>query len=183
MRPDDLRGRARDTYEIWRRLGLSEQAAIEVLRDDGLIPMSDHDCLVANFMRLGLSASEAETAAHGRGPRLVRDMTRPSPGATVGETLQDNRRRLIENIERIAYDIRQSGATLGLWNGESREQASLREAYYQAFRLAPDDATKLWVIAVVESRWPGLRDTGPGATASSPKPASVWGSPSKPVRG
>jgi hypothetical protein len=154
---------------------------MDMLREDGLIPMSNHDHLVANFISLGLSASEAETAAHGRGPRLARDTTRQSRRAAVGETLQDNRRRLIENIERIAYDIRQSGSTLCLWNGESREQASLREAYYAAFRLAPDDATKLWVIGVVESYWPGLRETGPGSAASS-KPATAKRGASKLVR-
>jgi hypothetical protein len=183
IKPGDLNRKQREMFDTWRSLGLSESAAMDALREDGLVAMSDHDRLVANFVSLGLSASEAETAAHGRGPRLARGTTTRSPGVTVAETLQDNRQRLIENIERIAQQIRWSGSTLCVWNGESREQASLREAYYEAFRLAPDDATKLWVIGVVQSRWPGLRDTGPGATASSSKPASVWGSASTPVRG
>src|SRR5688572_12813509 len=131
-------------FDVWRSIGFSESATVQLLREDGLIPMGDHDRLVANFVSLGLSASEAETAAHGRGARLARGTTTRSPGVAVAETLQDNRRRLIENIERIAYDIRRSGSTLCVWDGESREQASLREAYYEAFRLAPDDATKLW---------------------------------------
>jgi hypothetical protein len=156
---------------------------MDVLRDDGLLPpKSDHDRLVTNFVSLGLSVSQAEVAAHGRDPRPVNGTAAQSTTATVAETLQNKRRRLIENIERIAYDIRHSGSTLCLWNGESREQASLREAYYEAFRLAPDDATKLWVIGVVESYWPGLRENGPGSTASS-KPASARRAASKPVRG
>jgi hypothetical protein len=177
-----LNRKQREMFDVWVELGLSESAALDALREDGLLPSaSDHDRLVETFKDLGLSQSAAETAAHGRGPRPVNGMAAQSTAATVAETLQNNRRRLIENIERIAYDIRQSGSTLCLWNGESREQASLREAYYEAFRLAPDDATKSWVLDVVESRWPGLRDTGPGSTASS-KPPSTKQSASKPLQ-
>jgi hypothetical protein len=76
--------------------------------------------------------------------------------ATMAAHVQDNGRRLIESIERIAYDIRKGASTLCLWDGETRERASLRAAYYKALEVAEDDATKMWVIKVVDSCWPGI---------------------------
>jgi hypothetical protein len=184
MRPEDLTGKARDSYRMWHdTFGLSEQSAMNLLRQDGLLPTSDDDRVVSMFRNtFGLGEEGARLAAGGRGPRPVRGTTAQPSAVTVAETLPDNRKRLIENIEGIAREIRWSGSSLCLWNGESREQASLRAAYYKALDVAEDDATKLWVIGVVKSCWPRLTETGPGSTPSS-KPASARPSASKPMRG
>jgi hypothetical protein len=66
--PNDLRGAARDSYDMWRSLGLSESAAMNALIEDGLVELSDHDRLVRNFRStFGLSEAQAERAARGRG--------------------------------------------------------------------------------------------------------------------
>jgi hypothetical protein len=51
--------------------------------------------------------------------------------------------------------------------GESREAASLRAAYYKLFEAAPNDFVKLWVIKVVEARWPELIVSSRSAGSSS----------------
>jgi hypothetical protein len=177
MRPEDLTSKARDSYRMWHdTFGLSGQAAMNLLRQDGLLPTSDDDRVVSMFRTTFGSGEEgARVAADGRGPCPVSGTT-AKPSA-VAETLADDRQRLIENIERIAYHIRQSGTALCLWNGESREQASLRAAYYKVLEVAEEDATKLWVIRVVKSHWPWITETGSASTASS-KPASArWSAP------
>jgi hypothetical protein len=72
MRPDDLRGSARDSYEMWRRLGLSEHAAMDALIEDGLMSLTDDEQLARSFQRLfGLSEEAAKTAAGGRDSRTA----------------------------------------------------------------------------------------------------------------
>jgi hypothetical protein len=183
MRPEDLTGKARDSYRMWHHtFGLSEQSAMNLLRQDGLLPTSDRDRAVSMFRTtFSLTEQGARVAAGGRAPRPINGSTAQSPTVTVTGALPDNRRRLIQNIERIAQEIRCNG-TLCIWNGESRDQASLRAAYYKVLEVAEEDATKLWVIGVVESYWPGLIETGSGSTAPS-KPPWERRSASKPVQG
>jgi hypothetical protein len=182
MRPEDLTGKARDSYRMWHdTFGLSEQSAMNLLLQDGLLPTSDEDRVVWMFRNtFGLGEEGAGVAAGGRGQRPVRGMTAQPSSANIAETPPDNRRRLIENIERIAQEIRCNG-TLCIWNGESLEQASLRAAYYKVLEVAKEDATRLWVIGVVKSYWPSITETGRGSTASQTQP-SVGRTASKPVR-
>jgi hypothetical protein len=181
IKPSDLNATQYRAFTMWRNLGLSEQSALRAMEQDGVIEVSEEERQARVFRSaFGLTEEGARVAAGGRGPRPVRGTTAQPSAVTVAETRPDNRRRLIENIERIAYNIRQSGTTLCLWNGESREQASLRAAYYKVLEAAQEDATKLWVIRVVKSCWPRLTETGPGSTASPTQP-SAGRSASKPV--
>jgi hypothetical protein len=147
-------------YEVFRGLGLSREAAsTAALGRDPHRPTDDLGRIKAALRELGLSeaAPKAATAdlADPRS-RPVAETAGRSAAATMAAHVQDNRRRLIESIERIAYDIRKGGSTLCLWDGETRERASLRAAYYEALEVAEDDATKMWVIKVVDSCWPGI---------------------------
>jgi hypothetical protein len=70
MRPEDLRGDARDSYEMWRRLGLGEDAAMDALIEDGLVSLTEDEQLARTFQRLfGLSEEAAKTATGGRDSR------------------------------------------------------------------------------------------------------------------
>ena len=70
VRADDLRGAARDSYDTWRSIGLSEQAAMNALIEDGVITLSEDEKLARRFQRLfGLSVEAAKTAACGRDSR------------------------------------------------------------------------------------------------------------------
>jgi hypothetical protein len=70
MRPEDLRGSARDSYEMWRSLGLSEQVAMDALIEDGVITLSEEERQARMFSEVfGLSESEARRAAEERDGR------------------------------------------------------------------------------------------------------------------
>jgi hypothetical protein len=102
-------------------------------------------------------------------------------GPASGAPQPGDNARLIAIIEQWAADICWRGEGLAIHDGETREQASLSAAYYKALEVAEDVATKLWVIRVAESYWPGLTETGPDSTASL-KPASARRAVSKPVQ-
>jgi hypothetical protein len=154
----------RTAFNLWRTLGLSEEASLRVMQEDGwLPPSSGGDQLVESFKRLGLSDAAAEIAADGPGGPRRRHVAESREGAAAQE---DNRRRLIEQIERLAFEMRQGGYTLCVERGQTREEAALQAAYYKVFGLASDDGARLWVMKVAEERWPWLvkssRSTGGG---------------------
>ncbi|MEU6036904.1 hypothetical protein ABZ801_15995 [Actinomadura sp. NPDC047616] len=69
MRPEDLTGEAREVYEAWRGVGLSEPRALDEVRRSGLsgLPEQDgFDAMTQMFQTIGLSESEARAAAIGR---------------------------------------------------------------------------------------------------------------------
>ena len=53
IKPEDLNQRQRESYDLWRRLGLSEFSAMNALVEDGLLRASEHDQLVVTFRELG----------------------------------------------------------------------------------------------------------------------------------
>jgi hypothetical protein len=102
--PKSLSGEALRRYDTWRTLGLSESAAIEELRRDGLIEEDGFERAVGLFMRLGLSEAEARTAAVGR---MSEAEARRGYGAATTETsegahpLVDMARKIVEVREGI----------------------------------------------------------------------------------
>jgi hypothetical protein len=151
MRPDDLRGSAREAYNMWRRLGLSEQSAMGALEQDGAIQLSEGEKLARRFQKIFyLSEAEARRAVDGReGPR-PRAASHPTPsgrssaGHEPGDAL-----RLVGKIED---DQCRRGVP---------EEEALREAAFAVFETAPDSVQD-WVAQVIGRRWPGLwRRPGP----------------------
>jgi hypothetical protein len=148
MQPDDLRGAARDAYDMWRNtFGLSEQSAMRALEQDGAIPLSEDEKLARRFQNIfGLSESEARHAVPGHGGSSERPVSetagRPSAGPQPGDAV-----RLVRRIEELAADMCRCGVS---------EEKALREAAFQVFRAAPDGATQEWVAQVTGRRWPGL---------------------------
>ncbi|HEY1325131.1 MAG TPA: hypothetical protein VGF32_33065 [Streptosporangiaceae bacterium] len=59
----DLRGDARDLYDQWRRVGLTEAQALEEVERSGILTRQD---LAEQFEGLGLSPEAARYAAQGR---------------------------------------------------------------------------------------------------------------------
>src|SRR5688572_26866205 len=104
IKPDDLNRKQREHFDIWRELGLSEEAALAALREDGLIQESDHDQLVANFVNLGLSGSAAEIAANGRdGPHR-----RPASRAVSSDAVTNYQREnemLVAKVRELAQSL------------------------------------------------------------------------------
>jgi hypothetical protein len=67
IRSEDLRGAQLETYELWRRLGMSEaNALVEVARAHPHL-VEPFDRLVGTFEALGMPSGAARTAAVGRG--------------------------------------------------------------------------------------------------------------------
>lgn len=104
MRPEDLSGDAREMYEAWRGLGLSETRALaEVAGMDGAPQVEPFDELASAFRSMGLSEGESRAAAVGRdgsesqARRLFAEAVRPGTGsAAPGEVEQ--RRALAEAV-------------------------------------------------------------------------------------
>jgi hypothetical protein len=68
---------------MWRSLGLSEQAAMNALIEDGVITLSEDEHLAQRFQRLfGLSEAAARTAAGGRDSRSAPSPITKSRGAS-----------------------------------------------------------------------------------------------------
>jgi hypothetical protein len=67
IKKEDLNRQQREGFDLWRSFGLSEQAALDALIEDGTVTLSPHDQLVRSFRIIGLSEKAAETAARGRG--------------------------------------------------------------------------------------------------------------------
>lgn len=66
MSPDQLTGTARERYDTWRRLGLSEAASLREVTSEGLVPADPFDDMASFFQALGLSEAGARHAAVGR---------------------------------------------------------------------------------------------------------------------
>jgi hypothetical protein len=148
MQPDDLRGAARDAYDMWRKtFGLSEQSAMRALEQDGAIPLSEDEKLARRFQNIfGLSESEARRAVDDHGgssvPPVSESAGRSSAAPQPGDAL-----RLVVKIEELAADLRRRGVS---------EERALREAAFAVFEAAPDDQTQDWVAHVTGRRWPRL---------------------------
>jgi hypothetical protein len=118
---------------------------MNLLRQDGLLPTSDDDHVVAIFRKtFSLTEQGAQVAADGRGGPSVRSVSgtrRSSVGPEPGDAL-----RLVAKIEELAGDV--------CSRGESKD-AALRSAFYQVFDAAPY-SLKDWVAGVAGRRWRGL---------------------------
>jgi hypothetical protein len=167
IKPDDLTPKQRQTFNMWRRLGLSEQSSLRAMEQDGQITLSEGERRARMFSEVfGLSPSGARRAVEGRdgpsrrpasGPvaEAGRSSSRPEPGDAL---------RVVRKIEELAA---------GMCSSVSEEKA-LREAAFAVFRVAPDDWTQEWVAKVIEHRWPALL-TGSGSSGSGRTSGTVRG--------
>jgi hypothetical protein len=158
IKSQDLNPKQRRAFDMWRRLGLSEQSALRAMEQDGQITLSEDERQARMFSEVfGLSPSGARRAVEGRdgpsrrpasGPvaEAGRSSSRPEPGDAL---------RVVRKIEELAA---------GMCSGVSEEKA-LGEAAFAVFRGAPDDWTQEWVAKVIEHRWPALL-TGSGSSGS-----------------
>jgi hypothetical protein len=177
IKPQDLRGEARRMFDVWRSVGLSESATIQMLLDDGVIPMSNHDQLVANFMSLGLSASEAQIAADGRGGRSRTPTGHSTSAASIAEETVESR-ALVDTVRELAEAALRRGG-VSPRRGERRDLAAAREAAWKVIiRLPPSVAATMWATRVVEAAWPGVQLVDP----HRPSGSSSHGSASMTVR-
>jgi hypothetical protein len=170
MRPDDLRGAARDAYDMWRNtFGLSEQRAMRALEQDGLITLTEDEKFARSLQETwGLSRAAAEIAARGRdgGSRAA------SAGVSVAElaVLRPDPAYIpdvIRAIERVATDLCRRGVS---------EDKALQEATFGLMRRMPNDALADWVLRIAAIKWPHLYNT---SGAASP----LGSTSSKSVRG
>lgn len=112
MRREDLSGDAREMYEAWLGLGLSEdQALAEVADMAGAPPADPFDGLTEMFRAAGLTEAESRLAAIGRdgsefrARRLLSEAVQPAaraPGAGAVVPSRDEQRRALEEAERAA---------------------------------------------------------------------------------
>jgi hypothetical protein len=154
MRPEDLRGAARDAYDMWHNtFGLSEQSAMRALEQDGLITLSEDEKSRRWFQETwGLSRSAAEIAVRGRGggSRAASSVVsvaelaalRPDPANVM---------HVVAAIEELAMELRGRGFS----EGKARYEAAF--ALLHAMR---DERAADWVVKVAELRWPGMWSGG-----------------------
>jgi hypothetical protein len=171
MRPEDLPADAAAAFSVWRWMGVSEAAAMDLLHEDGLLPTTKRDQLTDMFRKVfGMSEGAARVAADGRGgpsPRPVSEVAgRSSAGPEPGDAWN-----LVAKIEELASDLCRRGI--------SKENA-LREAALAVFEAAPDESTQDWVAQVTGRRWPGLWGR---SSATSGSKGSSYGRTSRTVRG
>ena len=116
VRPEDLRGEARDAFRMWRdTFGLSEAAAMNALVEDGVITLSEDEQLARRFSKLfGLSEAEARRAVAGRdgGSRSA------TSGVSVAELAglrpdPANTRLVVAAIEELTTELRGRGFSEG----------------------------------------------------------------------
>jgi hypothetical protein len=126
--PEDLKGEARKRWEIWTALGLSEAAAMDQVRADGLLPAGDPvDTLTESFRALGLSDEAARVAAVGRDDEVSMRRRARAAGAPADarrrETREAERRADLAELEalgqriRVASDALRSPSTRRLLDG------------------------------------------------------------------
>jgi hypothetical protein len=171
IKPDDLNPKQRKAYGTWVSLGLTHNAAVAALHEDGLLATTEHDQLTRTFREVfGMSEGAARVAADGRGgPPVrpvsevtVRSVARPEPGDAW---------KLVAKIEEFASDLCHRGVS---------EEKALRDAAFAVFEAAPDSLQD-WVAAVADRRWPGL--WGPPRSSRSGQNDSPSGRTSGTVRG
>jgi hypothetical protein len=163
VKPEDLGWEARRAYDMWREVGLSESAAMQALRDDGVLARDaaargaarsvdpERERLAEAFRELGLSEAVAGAAADGRDG--------PSRGSQSGvaeslSAVQAENARLIETVEHLAAAKRQQG--VGVRRGETADQVALRSAAWAVIGKMPNPAMKLRVAMALEAKWPGV---------------------------
>jgi len=167
IKPEDLNAKQRQTFNMWRRLGLNERSSLLAMEQDGQITLSEDERRVRTFSEVfSLSEAAARRAVEGRdGPSRrpasgpVAEAGRLSSRPEAGDAL-----RVVRKIEELAA---------GMCSGVSGEKA-LREAAFAVLRVAPDDWTQEWVAKVIEHRWPALW-TGSGSSGSGRASGTVHG--------
>jgi len=162
VKPHELDPEQRRAFDTWRAVGLSESAAMTALIEDGVITLSEHEHLARRFQDIfGLSEEAAQIAAAGRdgAPQKAPSAVSEVAGRSASPLKPGDNDRLISLIEQWASDIRFRGETLLIHNGESREQASRRAAYYKVLGAAQNDFQRLWMVNVVKSWRPELLDS------------------------
>jgi hypothetical protein len=160
VQPKDLSEEAASAFEVYRWMGVSESAAMDLLRADGLVEESGVDesgvgGLAGSLGNIfGLSEAAARVASRGRGS-VSEVAVRSSAGLQPGDGL-----RLVSKIEEVAAELCRRGVS---------EEKALREAAFAVFQAAPDDQTQEWVAQVMCRRWPGLwaRPVSPGGGKGS----------------
>jgi hypothetical protein len=160
MRPDDLRGSAREGYAMWRRLGLSEESAMRALEQDGLITLSEDEKFARSLQETwGLSRAAAEIAARGRdgGSRGA------SSGVSVAELTAlrpdpANVMHVVAAIEELATELRGRGFS----EGKARYEAA-----FALMQVVRDERAADWVVKVAEARWPGMWSGGSSSSGTT----------------
>jgi hypothetical protein len=175
IKPEDLRGDARRMFDVWRSIGMSESATMEMLREDGLIPISERDRMVEFCKSMGLSPAEAEIAADcrdGPSPRLV-----PTSSKAVAEATVESR-ALVSTVRELAESTLRRGGVRPR-PSETQDLAAVRESAWKVIlRLPPTVAATMWAARVVQTAWPGVQLADPQRPSGSPS----RGSSSKSVR-
>jgi hypothetical protein len=157
-KPDELREDARDSYDMWRRLGLSEQAAMNALIEDGLIPLSEEDRLARNLQSIfRLNEDQARRAAAGRVGGSSSRPVSEAPSLASLKTDPSNIRHVVAAIEEIASGLCREGAA---------EDRALREAAVKVMLKVPDDRTADWVARVAHRFWPSIYSDSPGSSGT-----------------
>jgi hypothetical protein len=167
IKSQDLNPKQRRAFDMWRRLGLSEQSALRAMEQDGQVTLSEEERQARMFSEVfGLSPSGARHAVKG----LDGPSRRPASGP-VSEAGRSSSRPEAGDALRVVRKIEELAA--GMCSGVSEEKA-LREAAFAVFRVAPDDWTQEWVAKVIEHRWPALL-TGSGSSGSGRTSGTVRG--------
>jgi hypothetical protein len=158
VRPDDLRGAARDSYDTWRSIGLSESAAMNALVEDGVITLSEEERQARMFSDVfGLSEAEARRAAAGRdGCRTASGLVSEALGRSAAVPHPGDALRLVAKIEELAASVRGRGGSF---------EEAVKAAVWTVFEAAPDEASQDWVAAVAHRRWPWL-PSSPGSSGT-----------------
>jgi hypothetical protein len=88
VKPSDLNPKQRAAFDMWRRLGLSEQSALLAMEQDGVIAVSEEERQARVFRSaFGLSVEGARRAVEGRG-RGGRNLPPVSGSRSVSEVLE-----------------------------------------------------------------------------------------------
>lgn len=153
----ELGPEARRRYDAWRTIGLSESAAMQALRDDGLLQESAHDRAVEVYRSLGLSDAAAEVAASGR-DGVRRPLSERSGDGDLQANVDALKRKVIELAETYMH----------------QGEPELR-AYERAARQVLDASRSgqlLWTVANILEGWrPGV--TGMKRSAAASRSATV----------
>jgi hypothetical protein len=177
VQPEDLSAEAASAFRVWRWMGVSESAVMDLLHEDGLLPTTELDQLTKTFREVfDMSKGAARVAADGRGGPSLRPVSetagRSSAAPQPGDAL-----RLVVKIEELAANLCRRGVS---------DEKALREAAFAVFQAAPDDQTQDWVAQVTGRRWPGLwgrpvsTSGGKGSSWSDRPRASKRGQPDRP---
>jgi hypothetical protein len=69
IKPSDLKGRAHQSYNTWRTLGLTEAAALDAVIEDGLVQLDDHEKMARTLRGIFPALTESQSLAAARGGR------------------------------------------------------------------------------------------------------------------